>query len=160
MQRACLSILWFACAADAPQHDPRASGDPPGPASQNMQTVTLTASSPRQEVALSPLPTGPTTLTLTVTGVEDPSGQAFSIGASVVWSAAAGGAPSVQPLGSVTPYPPTRPGRFVLAVPDAARPLLARPGGALSVRLALQPVAADRPLVEPLRVTLAGPTWR
>jgi hypothetical protein len=125
-----------------------------------MHTVTLTASSPRQDVVLLPLPAGPTTLTLTITGVEDPPAQAFSVGASVVWTAAAGRAPSVQPLGSVTPYPPTQPGRFVLGVPDAARQLLARRDGVLSVRLALQPVAADRPLVEPLRVTLADPTWR
>jgi hypothetical protein len=160
MQRACLPIVFLACVADAPPHDPRTSGDPPGPASQNMHTVTLTASSPRQDVVLLPLPAGPTTLTLHITGVDDPSAQAYSIGASVVWNAAAGGAPSVQLLGSVTPYPPTRPGRFVLGVPDAARQLLARPGGALRLRLALQPVAADRPLVGPLRVTLADPTWR
>lgn len=156
MQRACLPIVFLACVADAP----RISGDPPGPVSQNMHTVTLTASAPRQEVVLSPLPAGPTTLTLSITGIDDPSAQPYSIGASVVWNAAAGGAPSVQLLGSVTPYPPDQPGRFVLGVPDAARQLLARPGGAPRLRLALQPVASDRPLVEPLRVTLAGPTWR
>jgi hypothetical protein len=159
MQRACLPILLFACVADARSPDPHASGDPPAPASQNMHTVTLTASSPGQDVALSPQPAAPSTLVLTITGVEDPSSQAYVIGASVVWNAASGGGPIVQPLGNVTPYPPSRPGRFVIGVPEAARQLLARRGGALSLRLALQPVAADRPLAEPLRVTLADPAW-
>jgi hypothetical protein len=160
MQRACLPILFFACAADARPHGPGALGDPPGQPSQNMHTVTLTARSPRQEVALSPLPAGPTTLTLTITGVEDPSSQAYSVSASVVWNAASGGGPIVQLVGSVTPYPATQPGRFVLGVPDAARHMLARRDGRLSLRLALQPTAADRPLAEPLRVTLADPAWR
>lgn len=160
MQRACLPILLFACVADAGAHGPRASGEPPVETRQNMHTVTLTASSPRQDVALSPLPAGPTTLTLTITGVEDPSSQGFSISASVVGSAASGGGPIVQPVGNVAPYPATQPGRFVLGVPDAARQLLARRDGPLRLRLALQPIAADRPLAEPLRVTLADPAWR
>lgn len=125
-----------------------------------MHAVTLTVSSPRRDVALSPLPAGLATLTLTITRIEDPSSQAFSVSASVVWNAAAGGEPIVQPLGSVTPYPATQPGRFVLGIPDAARHLLARRDGRLSLRLALQPIAADRPLVEPLRVTLAVPAWQ
>lgn len=159
MQRACLSILLLACVADARPSSP-ASGAPPGPASQTMHTVTLTARSPGHDVALSPPPAAPSTLSLTITGVEDPSSQAYAIHASVVWSAGSGGGPIVQPLGNVSPYPPTRPGRFVLGVSEAARQLLARRDGALSVRLALQPVAADRPLVEPLRVTLAAPAWQ
>jgi hypothetical protein len=48
----------------------------------------------------------------------------------------------------------------VLGIPDAARQLLARRDGPRSLRLALQPIAADRPLAEPLRVTLADPAWR
>ena len=134
--------------------------DPPGQASQNRHAVTLTASAPRQDVALSPLPAGLSALTLTITGIEDPFAQAFSVSASVVWQAASGDAPTVQPLGSVTPYPAAQPGRFVLAVPDAGRQMLARRDGQMSLRLVLQPIAADRPLVEPLRVTLANPAWR
>lgn len=125
-----------------------------------MHAVTLTASAPRQDVALSPLPAGLSTLTLTITGIEDPLAQAFSVSASMVWKVASGDAPTVQPLGSVTPYPAAHPGRFVLAVPDAGRQMLARRDGQMSLRLVLQPIAADRPLVEPLRVTLADPAWR
>ena len=125
-----------------------------------MHAVTLTASVPRQDVALSPLPAGLSTLTLTITGIEDPSAQAFSVSASMVWKAASGDRPLVQLLGSVTPYPAAQPGRFALAVPDAGRQMLARRDGQLSLRLVLLPIAADRSLVEPLRVTLASPAWR
>jgi hypothetical protein len=125
-----------------------------------MHAITLTASAPRQDVALSPRPAGLSTLTLTITGIEDPSAQAFSVSASVVWHAASGGGPIVQPLGSVTPYPATRPGRFVLGVPDAVQQILARRDGQSSLRLVLQPIAADRALAGPLRVTLADPAWR
>lgn len=125
-----------------------------------MHAITLTASAPRQDVALSPLPAGLSTLILTITGIEDPSAQAFSIRASVVWQAASGGEPIVQLLGSVTPYPAARPGRFVLGVPDAVRQLLARHDGSLSLRLVLQSIAADRPLAGSLRVTLTDPAWR
>jgi hypothetical protein len=161
MKRACLLIILFlflwACAADGRPRDP---GDPPGQANQNMHVTTLTASAPRQDLTLSPLPARPTTLTLTIAGIEDPSSQAFSISASLVWNATSGGGPIEQPLGNVTPYPATQPGSFVLGVPDAARRMLARSDGQLSLRLALQPVPADRPLAEPLRVTLADPAWR
>ncbi len=125
-----------------------------------MHAVTLTATAPRQDLTLSPTPATPTTLTLTIAGIEDPSSQAFSVSASVVWNATSGGAPIEQILGSITPYPATQPGSFVLDVPDAARRMLARSDGRLSLRLALQPVAADRRLAEPLRVTLADPAWR
>jgi hypothetical protein len=134
--------------------------DPPGQASRNTHAVTLTASAPRQDVALSPLPARRSTLTLAITGIEDPASQAFSVSASVVWKAAAGDGPIAQPLGSVTPYPATQPGRFVLGVPGAVRQMLARRDGPPSLRLVLQPVAADRPLAEPLRVTLADFAWR
>lgn len=164
MKRACLLIFLFARAADAQPPDPRYLPAPPsalpGQASQNMHAVTLTATAPRQDLTLSPPPARPTTLTLTIAGIEDPSSQAFSVSASVVWNAASGGAPIEQTLGSVTPYPATQPGSFVLDVPGAARRMLARSDGRLSLRLALQPVAADRPLAEPLRVTLADPAWR
>jgi hypothetical protein len=120
----------------------------------------LTAGAPRQDVALSPLPAGPATLTLTIAGISNPSSQAFSVRASVVWSGAGGTGAIEQTIGSVTPYPPTRPGSFALGVPEAARRTLARSDGQLSLRLALQPIAADRPLADPLRVTLGDPAWR
>lgn len=162
-KRTAILLALAACAADARSPDPRDPGDP-GPSSQpghqpGQKMHTLTATAPRQDLAISPPPAEPATLTLTITGIDDPSAQAFSVGASVVWSAPGAGAIE-QTIGSITPYPPTRPGSFALGVPEAARRTLARGDGQLSLRLTLQPISADRPLAEPLRVTLADPAWR
>jgi hypothetical protein len=40
-----------------------------------------------------------------------------------------------------------------------ARLRLARKDGRLSLRLSLLPIAADRPLAEPLKVTFGDPKW-
>jgi hypothetical protein len=160
-KRTAILLALTACAADARSPDPRDPGDPgpPSQPGQKMHILTLTATAPRQDLAISPLPAEPATLTLTIAGIADPSAQAFSVGASVVWSAPGAGAIE-ETIGSITPYPPTRPGRFALGVPEAARRTLARGDGQLSLRLTLQPISADRPLAEPLRVTLADPAWR
>jgi len=68
----------------------------------------------------------------------------------------AGGGTTV--LGSVTPFSADRSASFVLAVSAPARDLVMR--GSARLRLAQQPIAADRLLPDPLAVTLGEPAWR
>lgn len=154
MKRAGLLIFMLACATDVKTTEPRDHRD------QTMQTVTLTASAPRQELAL-PAFSGanPATLTITVAAIDNPTSQGFSVGAGVTWTGA--DVRSIDgEIGSITPFPATQPGRFVLALPEASRELVGRSEGRLSLRLALQPIAPDRPLTEPLKVTVGDPVWR
>lgn len=183
MKRAGVLLALLACAADPRSPDPRDPGGPSGqagpsdqagtsgqagPSGTNMHTVTLTAGARRQDLVIPPLSAVPTTLILPITAIANPSAQAFSLSASVVWSnagAAVPGAPEVagsleESIGVVTPFPPAEPGSFALGVPGAARSLLSRREGQLTLRLSLQPIAADRVLAEPLQVTLGEPTWR
>lgn len=125
-----------------------------------MQTVTLTASAPRQELAISaPTPTSPTTLMITVAVIDNPASQAFSVSAGVTCSGADARSTEGE-IGSITPFPVSQPGRFVLSVPEASREVLGQSERRLSLRLSLQPIAPDRPLVEPLKVTVGDPVWR
>jgi hypothetical protein len=153
-----LLLALIACASDTRSPEPRDPGDPAHHPGQTMH-VTLTASAPRQDIALSALAAAPATLTLAITAIDNPSSQAFSLGASVVWSAA--GAPAIEEaIGSVTPYPASQPGSFALGVAEAASKALARGDGQLALRVSLLPIDADRALAEPLRVTLGDPVWR
>jgi hypothetical protein len=104
-------------------------------------------------------PASATSLSLTIATIENPAPQAFSLAASLAWTSAGGG-PVEAAIGSVTPFPATQPGSFVLGLPDAVRNQLARATGPQTLRLLLQPIAADRPLAEPLRVTVGDPVWR
>jgi hypothetical protein len=162
MMRATLLLTLIACAADARSPDPREPGDPshpmdpghPGPT----HGASLTASAPRQEVAIAAPAGAPSTLTLTITAIDNPGSQGFSLAASAVWTG--GGASVEEVIGAVTPYPSNVGGSYALGVPDAARKVLSRTGGQLGLRLSLQPISADRALSEPLRVTLGDPAWR
>jgi hypothetical protein len=145
-----------ACATEPRSTDAKEPGDPASQPNQ-MHGITLTAAVPRQELAVSP-PIGATTLDLTIAAIENPSSQAFSVAASLVWSSAAG-APTEVSIGSVTPFPATQPGSFVLTLPEAGRKQLAGGNSQLTLRLSLEPIAADRSLAEPLRVTVGDPAW-
>lgn len=142
-----------ACAAESGSADPKDPGAPSGQPT-HMHGVALTPTAPRQDLTVSP-PAGAATLVLTLVTIENPSSQAFSLAASL---AAQSGAHEEQ-IGSVTPFPATRPGSFVLTLPEAARTSVTR-DGPLVLRLTLQPIASDRPLAEPLRVTVGAPAWR
>lgn len=144
-----------ACAAEPRSADPRDPGDPPSQPNQ-MHGVTLTPTAPRQDVTIAPA-AGATTLSLTMATIDNPASQAFSLTATLTWSG--GGNTVEETIGTVSPYPATQPGSFVLTVPEAARKWLARSDGQLALRLALQPIAADRPLADPLRVTIGEPAW-
>lgn len=147
-----LLVASLACAAEPRPADPKDPGDPPNQPSQ-MHGITLTASAPRQDIAISP-PPGATTLSLTMMAIDNPSSQAFSLAASLTVS----GAAAEESIGVVTPFPATQPGSFVLTLSDAARRWLAR-DGQLTLRLTLQPIASDRALPDALRVTVGDPAW-
>ena len=161
MKYSSLLFILLACAADARSPDPRDPAAPPSQPGQpgQMHGVTLTAGAPRQDLAITAPGTAPSALTLTIATIENPSSQAFSLSASVMWSNA-GAAAIEETIGRATPYPATQPGSFMLAVPEAVRRTLSRSYGQLVLRLSLQPIAADRPLSDPLRVTLGDPAWR
>jgi hypothetical protein len=144
-----LAGLALACSSDPKPID---QPDP------TVHTAILSAGAPRQDLALAALATAPDDLVLTIAAIDSPAGVAFSVAARVVWRGDA--APIEAALGSVTPFPADRPGTFLLSVPDPARALLVRKDGRLSLRVELQPIAADRPLAESLRVTLGELRWR
>lgn len=145
----------LACSAEPRSADPKDPGDPTSQPNQ-MHGVTLTPTAPRQDVAIAPAAAA-TTLVLTMATIDNPSSQAFSLSATLIWTG--NGTTAEETIGTVSPFPATQPGSFVLTVPDAARKWLARGDGQLALRLALQPVAADRPLADPLRVTIGEPAW-
>jgi hypothetical protein len=172
-----LAILLMACAGDA-KTEPRGPAEPADPGdlrAPSPQPIVLTATTPRHDVALAASlapatpaapPAAPTTLTITIAAIDNPSSQPFSLGASVLAGTAdprAGAGDSrtagAVEIGSITPYPADLPGQFVLALPEPTRELVARDPRA-SLRLTLQPISADRPLAEPLRVTIGALTWR
>src|SRR5262249_45358564 len=120
---ACLA----ACAAEPRPTDPKDPGDPASQPNQ-MHGVMLTAAAPRQDVTIAP-PAGATTLPLTMVTIDNPSSQAFSLAATLAWSSA--GNAAQETIGTVSPYPATQPGSFVLTIPEAARKLLSRTDGQL-----------------------------
>jgi hypothetical protein len=156
-------LTLLACAGEARPPDLREpadhAGQPPSSPGPRPHAAVLTASAPRQDVAIAGFAAAPTTLTLPITAIDNPLAQSFSLAATVVW-AGAGGAPIEEVLGTVTPYPASQPGSFALGVPEPARTWLARTDGQLALRLALVPVTADQTLSAPLRVAIGDPTWR
>lgn len=151
MKSASLLAFMLACASDVKALESQDRQDP-------QLHATLTASTPRQELPISAF-AAPASLTLSLTAIDNPSSQAFSVGVGVTWRSADGSSVN-EDIGNITPYPASAPGSFLLSVPQAARELLARRQGRLSLRLSLLPIAADRPLVEPLKVTVGDLTWR
>jgi hypothetical protein len=91
----------------------------------------------------------PQTLQVQVTQIDNPSRQAFTIVVSLV----------VPPLavGAIAPYPPDQPSRLTLLLPPAVQAAIVAGQTPPRFRLALQPVATDRPLVAPLQVAVALP---
>ena len=153
-----IAVSLVACAADPRASDPRDPGAPSSHPSPTMSGVTLTATAPRQSVAIAAQPAASTTVVVAIAAIDNPSRQPFSLAVSVAWSG--DGTTTDEPIGTVTPYPSTRPGSFTLGIPEGARTWLARTDGQLSLQVALTPIDPARPLVDPLRVTLGDATWR
>ena len=162
MKRAGLLMTLLACATDIKTTEPR------DPREQPMQPITLTAGAPQHELAISAFSgSSPATLMVTIAAIDNPTSQAFSVGAGVTWGGV-DARPDARPdtrsldreIGSITPFPASQPGRFVLSVPEASRELIGRSEGRLILRLSLQPLAPDRPLAEPLKVTIGDLVWR
>jgi len=147
-------LVAFTLACSPPVADTKPV-EPPDP---TMHATVLTASAPRQELVLPAFSTAPTTLALTITAIENPAGLAFSVSASATWRGG-DGAIAEADLGNITPFPADRPGMFLVSLPEPGRAILGHTEGRLTVILSLQAIA-ERPLVEPLKVTLAAPRWR
>lgn len=130
-----------------------------GVASAAPMAAVLTASAPHQELPLTAFATAPAGVTLTIAAIDNPSSQAFSLAASVAWTSS-DGQRTVEPLRRVTPFPANRPGSFAVTLDAPVRSLLGHGDGQLALILALQPIAADRPLHEPLGVSISAPVWR
>lgn len=162
MKAFCFIGSLLACSADPRGGDLRAPIDPPGapsPSDSTMQTLSLTATAPQHDLVQPAIASPPTTLTLAISAIENPARQAFSLRATAHWTDASGAAIE-QPIGNVTPYPATEPGSFSLGVPRDVAQQLTRANRQLTLRLALVPIAAAQPLVEPLRVVVGAPAWR
>lgn len=120
----------------------------------------VTITTPASQLPLPAFSSLPAVLELTVTAIDNPAEQAFSLRVSMqAPSPSPSGASSVE-LGGFAPYPASKPGTFVLRLPEAARALLQRAQANATITVALEPIDAARPLREPLRVTLGARTWQ
>lgn len=117
--------------------------------------ATLTAAAPEQDFEVPRFAAPPRVLSLTISRIQNPSQQGFSLACS-----ARGPDGGTMAIGAVTPYPPEQAGTFTLSVPAAAEQILASKAGGAKLRLSLTPAAPDRPLVAPLEVTVSEWTWR
>jgi hypothetical protein len=130
---------------------------PPPPASTTSVPSTTALTPDRPEVRLAPTVSGrPEVLDLAIGPVGNPARAGFvvRVGLETV-----GGGRSEYPLGEVTTFPSDAPGTFALRLPDdAVRELEA--GAKATVVLHLEPVAADMPLPEALRLTVASAVLR
>lgn len=150
--RAGFAALALACAAEA-------SVSVRAQPAKAMHNTSLTVGAPPRDVAVAAQSVAPTQVAIAITAIDNPSAQAFSVAAALSWVGARASEGPIA-LGIVTPYPANRAGTFQLAVPKPAGALLLHKDGKLSVRLTLQPIAADRPLVAPLTVTIGDLTWQ
>jgi hypothetical protein len=146
--------LQLACSADTKTAElPEVAG----------AALLLTATEPTQRTALRRGARVPALLELTLAAVDNPSQQAFSIAAELVWSPAVDAVHEVElveALGQVTPFPATVAQRLLLDVPAAASEFFRRSSGELALDLRLVPIEASRPLLEPLRVQLNALRWQ
>lgn len=141
------------CAAG---HEPVEPHDGTEPQGLEME-VELSASAPQERLPLPAFATAPTVLQLAITAIDNPKAQAFAVSASLQ---PPGGVEGGVPIGTFAPFPVDQPGTFVLPLPAPAQEVLAGASEGLALRLALEPMLPERPLVEPLRVSLAEPTWQ
>jgi hypothetical protein len=81
---------------------------------------TLTPDSAVLRVAVDPV-RGANVLTLRLSSIENPKAEDFALIVSVEDLGTTSG-PTEQAIGGVSPYPPSQPGLFTLAIPDRARP--------------------------------------
>jgi len=121
--------------------------------------INLTAAMPSKELPLGAVPKEPDSVEVEIRRIANPGAQAFS-----VWLGLVAGGPG-EPgrfveLGSLTPFPADRTGRYLLAIPEPARAVLERCEPGTRLRVSLAPVSPDRPLPTSLEVVLAEPVWR
>ena len=93
-------------------------------------------------------PRGADVATVDIASIENPKGQEFVL---VVLLRGAGGGPPVE-AGGIGPYPPDRPGKFRLRLPDSATDELR--DGPVQLVVRLQAADARRELEQPLSVVV------
>jgi hypothetical protein len=160
------TMIAMGCASDGRSPDPATPPTPPTPPTMpptkppDDALAVLTLAVPAQELQLPAPQLPPMALRLDVTAIHNPAAQGFTLRATLIVGSTTGSEPAVSfELGSVAPYPAERPGRFSLPISEAIRLLLEGPARRAVLRVQLEPIASERPLVEPLRVTLGAPGW-
>lgn len=115
------------------------------------------ASTPAYELEIPPFACAATTLAVTITGVENPAAQPFTVRAVLGLTYA----PELilADIGRVTPRVADAAGTFVLALPPSVRELLAQRDGRLRLRLRLSPAAGSEPFAPGFKVRIAAPRW-
>jgi hypothetical protein len=118
--------------------------------------IALTPAAP--DARLEPTVDGvPEVLELRLGRVVNPTGRGFAVRVGLE---IAGGAPAAYDLGEVSTFPTDAPGTFALRLPPAAVRDLTTGGATATVILHIQPVAADMPLPDSLRVVVTSATLR
>lgn len=109
------------------------------------------------ELEIPPFACAATTLAVTVTGVENPAAQPFTVRAVLGVTYA----PEliVAAIGSVTPRVAAAAGTFLLPLPPSVRELLAQRDGRLRLRIRLQPAEGSGPFQPGFKVRIAAPRW-
>ena len=114
----------------------------------------LTATAPQGVLSLPAFATSPTLLYVTIE-IDNPQLQPLSVVATLQPGLDGGGVA----IGKLTPFPANAGGTYVLGIPEPARVLLASPAGGAALRLSLEPILPEHPLVEPLVVRVVELAW-
>ena len=135
--------------------------DPPDPTpatttSSVRPTIALTPTTP--EVRLAPTVAGaPEVLDLLIGPVVNPTRAGFRVRVELE---TVDGGRSTYGLGEVSTFPVDAPGQFALRLPDEAVRQLTSGDRSATVVLRLEPVAADMPLAESIRLVVASARLR
>jgi hypothetical protein len=121
--------------------------------------ITLTSTIPSTELPLGTVPRDPEAMEVVIVRIANPAAQAFSVRLGVVPGGAGKPGRAVD-IGSFTPFPADRAGKYLVAIPEPARAVLARRDPGTRLRVSLVPVSPQRPLPASLEVVVAEPSWR
>lgn len=121
-----------------------------------MPIAVLSATMPQRRIALPRFSTPPTMLALTLGRIDNPQLQAFSVTAALEPEADGHAAT----IGTVAPRPASGGDAFALGLPALAQELVRAGDRGIMLRLSLEPIVPELPLVEPLEVTIATVAWQ
>ncbi len=109
------------------------------------------------ELEIPPFACSATTLGVTLTGVENPAAQPFTLRIVLGIS----GAPDliIADVGRITPRVADAAGTFLLPLPASVRERLAQRDGRLRLRIRLRPAEGSEPFEPGFKVRVAAPRW-